>query len=290
MHISNSSKTLIRRAFYSILFLIAFNTLEHTCHKLTDGFSLSRIQFPSQKNQASAHPPHPELLSQPYYYYGCGHQCFAFISEDGQTILKFFKYADHAPPSWTAKIPLLNRIKSFRPCRIQYVLWKKERDFKGYMLAFEQFKEESGLLDLHLRPTTCEYPTLTLYDKLSIRHQLDLNKVPFVLQRKAIPAYTQFSHWIANGDIEKARRAITEILSLCSHRISQQIDDYDADFHSNLGFFKESPIYIDPGRFSLSSTPLPSAEFERLKSLLKTWFSKHYPPLVSDVEACQQTP
>jgi hypothetical protein len=275
----------IKRGINFSLFLFAFNTLEHFCHQKTGGFSLQRIQFHSAIPQISS----PDasllpLLNQPFHYYNHGNQCFAFLSEDGQYILKFFKYVDHASPAWTSKLPLLNCFKPFRQRKIEKIAWKRDRDFQGYQIAFDRFRTETGLLCLHLHATQNTFPSITLYDKLNIVHTLDLNNTPFILQKRAVPIYQQFSTWIKNGDIDKVKRGITDLASLCAQRISKNIFDDDVHFYSNFGFIGETPIQIDPGHFVLNTSS--SAELPSLLIELKEWFSKNYPPLVSYVEAC----
>ncbi len=274
----------LKRGINFSLFLIAFNTLEHFCHQKTKGFSLERIRFHSPSLQSeTADPSTFALLDQTFRYFGNGNQCYAFISEDGQYILKFFKYADSAPPAWTAKIPVLNQFKSFGLKRINKAAWKRNRDFQGYQLAFDRFRDETGLLSLHLHPTRNGYPTITLYDKLNIIHSLDLNTTPFILQKRATPVFDQFNAWLKTGDIDKVRHGIDNLISLCKKRIACNLYDDDANFYSNIGFVGETPILIDPGHFI--SGPSPASELENLTLKLKEWFAKHHPPLVSYVEA-----
>ncbi len=274
----------VKRGIKVSLFLIAFNTLEHLCHQKTKGFFLQRIQFGDEKPEPSA-PDAATLsvLNQPFHYLNHGNQCFAFVSEDGKYILKFFKYVHHTSPLWTSKIPLLNRFKAFRQTRIDKVVWKRNRDFQGYQIAFDHFRSETGLLDIHLHPTEV-YPTITLYDPLNIVHSLDLNKTPFILQKRATPIYEQFSSWIQKGEIDNLKQGITDLVDLCSNRISKHIFDDDVNFYSNFGFFEGKPIQIDPGHFVLNSTT--TSELPSLLVELKDWFSKNYPPMVSHVEAC----
>jgi hypothetical protein len=274
----------LKRGVNFSLFLIAFNTLEHFCHQKTKGFSLQRIQFHTAPVQfATPDPAISHLLNQPYRYFGNGNQCYAFISEDGQTILKFFKYVDNAPPAWIAKVPFLNKFKPFSLKRISKISWKRDRDFQGYQLAYDRFREETGLLALHLSPTENTYPTITLYDKLGIIHSLDLNNTPFILQKRATLIYEQFLTWLQAGDIDKVRHGIDHLISLCAKRISKEIFDDDVHFYSNFGFIGEIPIQIDPGHFISGLSP--ASELETLTLELKEWFAKNYPPLVSYVEA-----
>lgn len=274
----------VKRGLNFTLFLIAFNTIEHLCHQKTKGFFLERIQFRGETPEASVPDPATlSVLNQPFHYLNHGNQCFAFVSDDGKYILKFFKYVHHASPVWTSKIPLLNRFKAFRQTRIDKVTWKRTRDFQGYQIAFDHFRNETGLLAIHLHPTK-SYPSITLYDPLNIVHSLDLNNTPFILQKRATPIYQQFSSWIQKGEIDKLQRGISDLISLCAQRISKHIFDDDVNFYSNFGFDHEKPIQIDPGHFVLNSSN--TSELPTLFVELKDWFSKNYPPMVSHVEAC----
>jgi len=268
------------------LFVVAFNTIEHFCHKKTDGFSISRIQFHNETTRDSEVIPHT-VFQQSFHYLDSGNQCFVFTSADGHYVLKFFKYVDHSPPAFLTKIPLLNNFKPLRQKRIDHVHWKRERDFQAYAIAFDQFREESGLLDLHLKPTT-NYPSIILYDKLNIRHHLDLNTTPFVLQKRATPVYTKFQQWIEQNQIDKLQQGIKELIHLCALRISKNISDDDVHFYSNFGFTGDTAIQIDPGHFALSQTE--PEELAPLSIELKEWLTKHYPTLVSYVEDCTNTP
>jgi hypothetical protein len=275
----------IVRGINFTLFVIAFNTIEHFCHKKTDGFSVGRIQFQDDPIVAIEEEV-PEALNQPFHYLDCGNQCFAFISQDQQYVLKFFKYVHHTPPAWITQITLLNRLKPLRNKRIEKVAWKRKRDFQAYALAFDQFREESGLLALHLQPTQTKYPTIFLFDKLNIRHSLDLNTTPFILQKKATPVYTQFTRWLQSHQIDEVKAGVKQLIDLCAKRISKNIHDDDVHFYSNFGFVSETAIQVDPGHFTTHNSLVKEQELKDLSLELKKWFEKHYPPLVTYVEDC----
>ncbi len=279
---------MVKKLVFFIVFLIGFNTAEHFCHKQTDGFSISRIQFKRDKKIDSSIPQAPVLaiLNQPFHFLDSGNQCFAFLSQDGQYVLKFFKYVDHAAPVWTTKVPLLNRLKPFRLKRQKKIGWKRKRDFHGYQLAYHHLKQETGLLWIHLLPSKKIYPEIQLFDKLNISHPLDLNKTPFILQRRATPIYAQFSQWIKAGEFGKVKQGISNLISLCALKLSKNIHDDDVHFYSNFGFIAETPIQLDPGHFIINPSENSREELQDLTIELKEWFSKHYPPLVAYVETC----
>lgn len=275
----------LKRALNFTLFCIAFNTLEHFCHKKTAGFSLLRLQFDDEKPEVIF--PDPATLShlnQPYRYLGHGNQSYVFVSEDGEYILKFFKYARPPIPAWASRIPLLNKFKPFSLKRINKAAAKKKRDFEAYQLAYKELREETGLLYLHLNPSENTYPNIPIRDQFNNAYILDLNTTPFVLQKRAVPAFRQFSRWIKNGEIEKAQQGIHNLFDLFSRRISKHIEDDDSNFYSNCGFIGETPILIDPGHFIINPSLSPHAELHELSVELQKWFAKHYPPLASHVQ------
>ena len=273
----------IHKAIAFVLFLVGFNFCEHFCHQKTDGFSLHRIRF-SRASDASSHSPLDpaisSLLKQPFHYLDCGNQCFVFISDDGRYVLKFFKYAQPTVPRFLTTIPLLNRFKPFRPHRFEKVMEKQQRDLQGYQLAFSRFKEETGLVAVHLHPSEPRYPTVTLTDKLHIIHQIDLNTAPFILQRKASPVYSQLKKWVAAGDIQQAKQGIQSLILLLQKRIHKELQDDDVHFYSNFGFMGSTAIQIDPGHFTLGSSAHPEAELQTLLQPLIRWCEKYAPSLL----------
>jgi hypothetical protein len=269
---------MIKRIGFIALFLIAFNFLEHFAHKKTDGFSLRRIQFEGQISEGERYN-YPQL-SQPFRYLNCGNQCFAFISEDGNYVLKFFKYANSPIPRFMTQIPVLNHFKPFRPHRYEKMLWKQQRDFKGYELAYNTFREETGLIAIHLTPSDHGFPTITLSDKLNCRLTLDLNRTPFILQHRAIPVYKQLRAWIAAGRSDLAKQGIASLQELLKKRIALNLRDDDVHFYSNFGFVGTSAIQVDPGHYTQGTTQDPALEMKTITDELITWCKKNAPELL----------
>ncbi len=270
---------MVKRIGCLILFFIVFNSLEHFAHKKTDGFSLHRIQFNDSLIQGGNTQNIPEL-NQPFHYLDCGNQCYAFVSEDGSCVLKLFKYANPPIPRFLTTIPLLNRFKPFRPHRYEKLLWKQQRDFGSYKLAWDAFRNETGLIAIHLDPSRSNYPTVTLTDKLHCAHTLDLNKAPFVLQKKATPIYKQLRQWIAEGRTEQAKQGIANLVSLLKKRIEKNLQDDDVHFYSNFGFIGEQAIQLDPGHFTKGITSDPQQEMKAITKELTAWCEKHAPALM----------
>jgi hypothetical protein len=269
---------MVKRIALFILFLIAFNFLENFAHKKTDGFSVRRIQF--AQPLADGDPITRPELNQTFHYLDCGNQCYAFISEDKKYVLKFFKYANSPVPRALTKIPLLNHFKPFRPHRFERMRWKQQRDFKGYELAYNSFREEAGLIAVHLSPEGHNFPTITITDKLGCRLTLDLNHTPFILQQMTTPVYTQLRAWIAAGQVDLARQGIANIQNLLKKRIKLNLKDDDVHFYSNFGFVGTTAIQVDPGHFTKGTTEDPDLEMKKITAELVKWCTKNAPELL----------
>ena len=271
---------MVKRLGLLALFLIVFNFVEHFCHKKTDGFSTQRIQFDTPVLLGDIRQI-PEL-NQLFHYLDCGNQCYAFVSEDEKYVLKFFKYAKAPIPRFLTRVPILNYFKPFRPHRFEKLLRKQERDFTSYQLAYNSFRKETGLIAVHLSPTYHDYPIITVTDKLHCAHTLDLNKTPFILQRKATPVYKQLRAWLAAGQTDQAKQGIASLLTLLKTRIEKNLQDDDVHFYSNFGFIGNEAIQLDPGHFTEGISNNPELEMKAITAPLTAWCEKHAPSLMQE--------
>ncbi len=268
------------RALKFLLFVYLFFRAESFCHKQTGGFTIYRVQ-PTRINPAfDVASPDWNFPVQRFIYKDSGKQCFVFFSEDGKYVLKLFKRA-HLLPSALAKVPLVNLLKPFHPQKAKREQHKQWRDFMGYKVAFEHFREDTGLLALHLNPTPAGLPTITIVDKIGVEHALDLNITSFALQRKAL----SFSEWLAQSDDETIHAGINAIFELFHKRIACGIRDDDPSPYKNFGFFEGRPIQIDPGQYEQASSSQPERELAAMRKRFIKWLRTTQPQLIPYVEA-----
>lgn len=206
----------------SFLFLALFGAAYFLCDQATWGFTTARLQTTHDLGFSPSRGDPRIYLQQKYFLRDQGGQSYVFISEDGKYILKFFK---DMPRPW---LPW--------PSYQKKKLGKLKRTLNGYQLAFNRLRKETGLLHLHLAPTSSPLPVI-LIDRLHIEHTLDLSSVYFVLQKRAEPI-THFSD-----------STLSQIYELLQKRSSAHIADHDPRLHSNLGWIENHLVYIDPGRF-----------------------------------------
>src|SRR3989304_3794415 len=82
------------------LFCLLFVAVERFCYVQTQGFRVEK-SLPPPHRDVRWHFPAPseeerielkKTLSQPFTFLSKGNECYAFVSEDGQYVLKFFKH------------------------------------------------------------------------------------------------------------------------------------------------------------------------------------------------------
>lgn len=214
------------------------------------------------------------IVSQPYHFLGKGAQSFVFASEDGKTVIKFFRHHHLSVPFWYRWIPFQWAQESIRKKES-----KLSKDFASYKIAYEVLRKEAGLLYLHLNKTSHLHLTLDLVDNLGIHHPLPLDDYEFVIQRRATLAYTALQEWIDAGRIEEAKSGLTALVQLLAYRSQQGIYDKDPDLNTNFGFIQTQPIQIDIGRFKHRSLPQDSNELFRITDNLHQWLMQRAPEL-----------
>ncbi len=255
------------------------------CHVQTDGFKLTKItsNFP-QAEACESHTLPRELeqtLTQRFTYLGRGLQSFAFVSEDQTTVLKIFNNRYQRKIFWLSLIPSCQE-------KADYFTFKLGKLRDSYKLAFSEMQAETGLLYLHLSPTSHLNRTVFVEDKLGIAHPIHLDSTGFALQKKGTLAYTHLSELMRAEKQEEAKAALNSMVQLIVSRCKKGIADNDPLIRTNLGFLKDRPFYIDIGPFSRESgecnpeTHLP--KIEKIVTSLSHWIEANHPTLTPHLE------
>ncbi len=185
-----------------------------------------------------------EVLSQTYYYLASGNQCYAFISDDRQYVLKFFKMQNLFPKNWLKGLPLslLQRLGFINE---ENNLLFSERIFACYKDAYESLPELTGLLYIHFNKTRDLKSKVKLIDNKGKKYLLDLDRVEFVVQRRAQKIFEYL------GDLHRAEKddelksAISSFLKLIALRCEKGFADQDLKIRNNFGFVGNAAIQID---------------------------------------------
>jgi hypothetical protein len=287
-------KKILLYSIKSVLLVGIFLWVARFAHHQTDGFALWKIRgsFPvdSRWNTSdecwSTIEQAKEMLDQPYTYFSRGVQCYAFLSQDQNYVIKFLKMPRFFAPKWTA-LPIFQG--KARKLKKRYHE-KLTREFTSYKIAYEQLREETGLLFLHLNPTRSLGQKMTIVDKLGIRHQINLDETLFILQRKADLALPTLDRLVKSGNLSSAQAAIDKLFAVLNQQLEKNIVDLDPNFTKNFGFIDNRAIQIDIGRLEIGKIGSKEhfRQLERTHDAFKAVLDQHLPDLADHFEELYQ--
>lgn len=230
------------------------------------------------------------VLSQPFFFLGKGTQSYAFVSSDGNYVLKFFR-----PLRPSVVFHVLGHRISMHFHHIPYAaalfsLWNAEKvretaaaDFQSYILAYDQLKEETGVKFLHLNATEDLGTKIIFYDRLHIKHEVDADRSCFLLQKRAEPLSASIETLLNSGEIARVKILLQELVDLLGSRAKKGIYDRDTNILANFGCINFHPIQIDLGSFCekeiVKSSEIYQKEILRTTKRLRKWLEKKNPSL-----------
>jgi hypothetical protein len=220
------------------------------------------------------------ILDQPFHYLGKGVQCYAFVSADDKYVLKFFRMRRVLPSSWLIKMPLL---ESYKQEKIKSKFEDLSRDFISYKIAYELLKEQTGLVYIHLNKTDLLHQKITLFDKICVKHSIDLDSMEFLLQKKADLFYPAVEEMLSLGKKSEIKKYVKDLIHFLAYRSSLGIYDKDPDINTNFGICEGKTLQIDVGRYRPDPTRKdPSLYIDdiiRVTDNLRQWLQAQDPEL-----------
>lgn len=231
--------------------------------------------------------------SHTFRYLGHGFQVYAFESDDGQYVIKFFRYQRLRLPSFLHEAPSFPLFDEWRKERLMTLSHRRECLLKSCKTSWELAKRETALLLVHLNETKNLFGSITLLDPLGESHQLSMDSYQFMLQKKATHIKPEFDRLMAQGRVEEAKKRVDQIFELLIDCAKKNVQDMDGALirKNNLGFLEDRAIYIDGGKLAYRESIRLKKCFEKdLKRLylLHKWFKEKYPPLADHFEYTQK--
>ncbi len=208
-------------------------------------------------------------LAQKFTYMGSGAQAYVFFSEDGKTVLKLFKKKRFEVPMWIKMLPPL-------PYKIKKMQGKQNnliKDFTSYRIAYNELREETGLLLVHLDRTPLHY-TVNIQDA-----QICLADYAFILQKRGELVYASLEKDVKDGNLESAKASISSLVHLLKERCDKGVADRDPNFSKNYAFLGTQAVEIDIGRFSHTTVHSP-----KIPNDFKKWLGNLSPDLLTHFE------
>lgn len=226
-----------------------------------------------------------QILSQEFRYLGKGCQSYVFLSDDGQYVLKFLKYQRFRPQKFLSYFSFIPFVEKYRQKKILQKKEKLEKLFASWKIAFENLDKETGLIFLHLNKTSHLNTKLTIYDKLGIKHVLNVDDLEFLVQKRADMLCPTITKYMKAGHEEEAKSLLTSLVDMIISEYQRGFGDNDHALMQNTGVIEGQPVHIDVGQF-VADEQFKRQENYNIELFSKTfkfriWLSKHFPELES---------
>lgn len=259
-----------------VLGLTVFAGVGSLCIRKTEGFTCLKVRDNFSKEVNYTSPLSDEiktLLSQDFHYYKRGAQSFVFLSSDGNYVLKIFNNR----LKWQCAIPFSSAKKKESEAKFHAT-------FNSYYLAATTLHQETGVLFAHLSPKTQLDLSITVIDKLGIKHVISPKTSGFLLQKKSELIYPHLKRDMQEGRIEKAHQTIDALITLVSACHAKGIVNEDPSIRKNFGLQGDQCMVIDVGRL-LKDDTLSDATHDQEQKIhhfrrFRKYLKKKYPQLL----------
>jgi hypothetical protein len=237
------------------LILLALYGLGRVYYRVTDGFMIQNIEYTKAADprySVVVPPEHlasvKEILSTPFYYLGKGCQSYVFEDKSKTYVIKFLKYQRYRPTNFLYNFDFIPWVSSYCEARTARKLEKVHNVYQSWKTALVMAPEETGVLFIHLNKEHIFDRTLTVYDKMGLEHQIDLNSVEFLLQKKAQMIQPYLENLIRTGQTAKAEAFLKGMLDRIVSGFQRGISDNDYALLQNTGVSDDKAVYIDVGQ------------------------------------------
>lgn len=285
----------IKYLFCCSLFCLFIFGIVRLYYNLTDDFRLSNIryEFPFEKLWQSPdltseqHQELAQLCQQSFFYLGKGAQCYAFESEDQQYVLKFFKFK-HLKPSWLINIlPSISPFKEFKQRSIERKKRKLIGVFNGYELAYRENRKGSELIYLHLTPTQYLKLQVTVFDKMGLKREINLDDVVFLIQKKGETLRSRLHYLLVHHLLQEAKQSLSDILAMYISEYQKGIYDHDHGVMHNTGFIAGQAFHLDVGKLNkddrMREVEVYKKDFQQVLWKIFKWVESAHPQYCPDI-------
>ncbi|HEY4831248.1 MAG TPA: hypothetical protein VIH61_01625 [Waddliaceae bacterium] len=225
------------------------------------------------------------ILSQEFRYLGKGCQSYVFVSADGEYVIKFFKYQRFRPQFWLRYFTFIPPVSNYYDKKVEEKKHKLEALFTSWKIAFEELQAETGLVYVHLNNNTHFLPAnFFFYDKIGLKHTVDMNKMEFLIQRKADMLCPAIEQLMVEGKKQNALLLLDKLLALIISEYHRNLADNDHALMQNTGVYRGEPIHVDVGQFvknqEINDPSLYHQELFNKAYKFRIWLQKNYPELL----------
>jgi hypothetical protein len=274
-------------------------------YRATDDFRIGNMTHDvSNRPEWEAAPLNSEemthvkkILDQPYHYLGKGAQSYAFLSADGDYVLKFFKFKHLRQAGWVSYVPSIPPFTKWKEEDREKKESKLISVFDGYLTAYNLHREESGILYLHFNKTTNQLGSVKVSDKLGIGRTIDLDRVMFILQSKVKPMRGEIIQLINRGDVAGAIAMINKTFDLYMSEYRKGIYDRDHGVMHNTGYITLNDgtvraVHLDVGKMSkepkMKEVAYFAPDLEKVARKIDAWMALNYPKYYPEVSKAME--
>jgi len=227
------------------------------------------------------------VLSQRFSYLGKGCQSYVFLSEDGEYVIKFFKYQRFRPQFYNYWLTFIPSFDAYLQNKLVIKQQKLDTLYASWKLAFDELPEETGLVYVHLNKTDYLNKTLTVTDKIGRTHQLDMDQKEFLVQKSATMLCSTLDQLMAKGEEQEAKEMLSRLLSMILHEYHHGLADKDHALMQNTGVINGKAAHIDVGQFEQNDAMRHSETYhqELFNKYYKfrLWLDQNHPSLLAHV-------
>ncbi|NGX29129.1 MAG: hypothetical protein K940chlam1_01326 [Candidatus Anoxychlamydiales bacterium] len=257
--------------------------------KRTDGFKeelitrYDQVDKQWEMNQEGAIEEAKDVLSQDFHYLTRGRECFIFESQDKKYVLKFFDSSRYYTKYFFADITLPwflpKYIDTYRFKHYNRRSRKLNFNLSSTKLAFDNLKDESALVYVHLNKSTSFKDKIKITNRYGKTYHLDPNNIFFILQKKCDIFYRVYE---TTTDEKYKHYLIESFLEMVHNRTKKLIIDDDiGKKRRNWGLHNNKAVTIDIGRwyFDEKLATLEGYKKEMLKAtkILRKYLSENEP-------------
>jgi hypothetical protein len=283
------NRLLSKKFIYLLCFALVLFGSARLYYRMTDDFRTGNIEYElpfesqwqlpelkqDEQRQLAA------ILDQKFSYLGKGAQCYAFVSDDGLYVLKFFKFKHLKPHFLVDLLPSIPPLKGFKESTAERKQRKLMSVYDGYDLAYRENREDSQLLYLHLIPSENLHKKVTVIDKIGFKKSINLDDVVFLVQRKGETLRTRLQTLLNQDNVREAEKSISSILEMYIAEYRKGIYDRDHGVMHNTGFVGDRPFHLDVGKLSkeeqMRQVDVHSKDLEHVLWKIDVWVKANYP-------------
>jgi hypothetical protein len=282
------------RKIFFLLILIGFCVgLGKVWYLRTNGFSVARLHGWTQALEGIWWDEEAEhIIAQDFHYLGRGRQAFAFVSNDGQYVIKFPRGDICKLPFWLRALPLEKR-------RQRQISRKAEREqsvLQSARLAMEELKDATALIAMNFSPETTnkKIPNKSVHiiDKAGRSFHIPLRTTYFILQHKKKLFRDVIEEASARDGLVGVEKVLNDLFANILERTKKGILNRDGSFLRNYGFDEKGAYQTDVGSFYKVDNEPMQAVYLRSMALsvkpIRRWMKKKHPEWIEILDQKQE--